>query len=117
MQQSRGCSACGPHAGLRGLVPLSVVQEELEPIETLTREIGDLTGILRAVLAPDQFKLVWSLRDAVERLALAEELLGERQMLDALARHLPASAYAIRAVTGHLLTRDEVDTLAADEPA
>ena len=116
MQQSRGCFACGPEA-LRGLVPLRVVQEELEPIETLGREIGDLTGLLKAVLAPDQFKLVWSLRDAVERLALAEELLRERQMLDALAQHLPASADAIGAVGRHLRTRDEVDSLAADEPA
>ena len=96
---------------------MRVVQKELEPIETLSREIGDLTGLLKVVLTADQFKLVWSLRDAVERLALAEELLREREMLDALAQHLPASADAIRAVRRHLQTRDEVDSLAADEPA
>lgn len=95
---------------------MSVVQEELEPVETLSREIGDLTGLLKIVLTPDQFKLVWSLCDAIERLALAEELLRERAALDALAQHLPASADAIRAVTWHLRMRNEVDSLAADEP-
>jgi hypothetical protein len=98
-------------------VPLHVVQEDLEPIETLSREIGDLTRLLKVVLTPNQFKLVWSLRDAVERLALAEELLRQRQMLDALVQHLPASADAIHGVRQHLCTSDEVDSLAPDESA
>ena len=38
--------------------------------------------MLRARLAPGDFRLVWELRDAVERLALAEELLRERRPAD-----------------------------------
>lgn len=116
MRESRGCSACRPHAGLRGLVPLEVARAELGPIEALGREIADSRGLLEAALTRDQFGLVWSLLDATERLGLAEELLHERRMLDALAQHLPASADAIRAVGEHL-RRDGVDSLAADGPA
>src|SRR5207244_291776 len=95
MEQSRRCSACGPIFELNSIVPLGEVQAELEPIEALALEIGDLTAMLRALLSPEQFRLVWSLQDAVERLGLAEGILREHRLIDGLARHLPDSATTI----------------------
>ena len=69
-------------------VPLQAVQSELETVDALSREIQVLTSLLQVNLSPELFKLVWSLRDAVEKLGLCEALLRERQIIDGLARHL-----------------------------
>jgi hypothetical protein len=69
---------------------LEDVRAELGEIEAIAREIDDLTAVLRARLTPGQFRLAWALRDAVERLAVAEGLLRERRLADDLARHLLA---------------------------
>jgi hypothetical protein len=65
--------------------------------------------MLRAVLPPDRFRLVWELRDTEEALALAERRLRERQLVEALAWHLPDSAPAIRAAARHLAEHDVAD--------
>jgi hypothetical protein len=98
MEQSRQHAGCSP-------VP------ELEEIEALDRQIADLTTLLRAHLTPEHFRLVWALRDAVERLAIAEELLRDRRLADELAHHLPGSSLAMRAMRRHILG----DDLAIDE--
>jgi hypothetical protein len=79
MQDPRGCRTCDLILELGDTAPLAAVYADLEAIEALDREIGDLTAVLRARLTPEQFKLVWALRDAVERLEIAEGILRERQ--------------------------------------
>jgi hypothetical protein len=88
------------------------VQLELGHIESLSREIDDLTMALRGRLPPEQFRLVWLLRDAVERLGLAEEMAREEQLIGNLARHLPECSNAIHAVRRHICTVDA----AIDDP-
>jgi len=85
-------------------VPLEQVQTELEPIEAIEREVRDLTAVLRARLSPEHFRLVWALRDAVERLGMADALWRQRLFLDDLARHLPDIADALQAAGRHLGT-------------
>jgi hypothetical protein len=92
-------------------VPFEGVRTEIEEIEEIDRCIGDLTALLRARLAPEDFRFVWELRDAVERLAVAERLLLDWRLADELVRHLPRSSAAMRAVRRHLLR----DRLAVDE--
>jgi hypothetical protein len=82
---------------------LEDVRAELGEIEAVAREIDDLTALLRARLTPEQFRLAWALRDATERLAVAEELLRARRLVDTMARHLPGSAPAVLAMRRHLL--------------
>jgi hypothetical protein len=89
----------GEGPDLRDTDPLEDVRAELEEIEELTGRIGDLTAVLRDGLTPEQFRVAWELRDAVERLTLAERLLLERRMADELARLLPRSSNAMQAVT------------------
>jgi hypothetical protein len=103
---------CFPMPRLGDTAPLDAVRAELDAIEAHAREVGDLTTGLRARLAPADFRLVWALRDAVERLALAEGLLRDRWLADELARHLPASSPALRALRRRLLA----DELAVDGP-
>jgi hypothetical protein len=107
MDQSLWCR--GPEFG--DMVPLEAVRAEIEEIESLDRSIGDLTALLRTRLSPEQFRLVWELRDAVERLAVAEGLLRERRLADELAHHLPRSSAAMWAVRRHL----SEDGFAVDE--
>jgi hypothetical protein len=92
--------------------PLEDVRAELEEIEAVAGTIGDLTALLQARLTPEHFRLVWELRDAVERLALAEQLLLGRRLADELARRLPGSSPALQAVRRHILG----DEPAVDEP-
>ena len=79
MPSSRHCRACAALLELSGTAPLADVRADLEAVETLIHEIDDLTALLRVHLPPEQFKLVWCLRDAVERLGIAEDILRERQ--------------------------------------
>ena len=60
-------------------------------------------GAEGAALPAGAFRLAWRLRDAEERLGLAERALRERWLVEALARHLPEHAAAIRAAAHHLL--------------
>jgi len=82
MTQLRWRSGRGQGGHLRDTLPLEAVHAEIEEIERTASSIEDLTAVLRARLAPGDFRLVWELRDAVERLALAEELLRERRPAD-----------------------------------
>jgi len=75
-----GRGQTSPATAYRRLLYFEDIQEDLRPIEDLAREINDLTAILHGTLTDEQFRLVWSLRDNVERLALAEELLRERTL-------------------------------------
>ena len=112
MQSSAHCSACSPMSDLGILMPLGAAPAELREIEALERQISDLVSVLRARLEPAQFQLVWALQDAVERLGLADALLREQQLVDALARHWPDHEPAARATIQHVL----VDSIGADEP-
>jgi hypothetical protein len=103
---------CFPMSQRGDTTPLDAVRAELDAIEAHAREVGDLTAGLRARLTPEDFRLVWALRDAVERLALAEGLLRDRWLADELARHLPASSPALRVIQRRLLA----DELAVDGP-
>ena len=91
---------------LGDLAMLGDVRSELEEIEALSRQADDLTVALRARLEPEEFRLVWALRDAVERLALAEGLLRDRRLAEELARHLPGPSPALR-VMRRLLAEGE----------
>ncbi len=110
MNHPETCTTCGP-AGSGATVPLADVAPELDRIETLEREVADLVAVLRATLPPDQFRLVWALRDAEERRGLVERRLAERQLAEGLARHLPGHAPAIRAAASHML--DDPDAAGA----
>lgn len=116
MIQPHWCTACDPSFALGHLVPLEAVEAELIPLDALSREVDDLTSVLQSRLSPDQFRLVWSLRDAVERLALADEVLRERVLIDLLAQHLPDSERTIRALGWQLSLACGSSGFASDEP-
>ena len=103
MDHPQTCARCGPRAVLGMTAPLAAVATEVDRLNSLEREVADLAAVLRATLPPEQFRLVWALRDAEERHGLAERRLAERLLVDELARHLPAHAAAIRAAAAHLL--------------
>jgi hypothetical protein len=103
MEQSRRCAGHSPVPELGDVALLDDVRAELGEIEALDRQIGDLTALLQARLAPEEFRLVWALRDAVERLAVAEALLRERRLADELARLLPGCSAAMQAMRQHIL--------------
>jgi hypothetical protein len=112
MVQPHWCPACDPSFALGSLVSFESVKTELAPVDALSREVDDLTGVLQARLAPDQFRLVWSLRDAVERLALADEMLRGRVLIDVLAHHFPSSERTIRELGWQLsLVAEATDAL------
>ena len=100
-----------PILNLDDTLPLEAVRTELEGAERLAQTVRDLTRLLEVRLAPDEFRLVWALRDAVEQLALADELLRRAQLANVLARYLPPSAPA------HVALRRQIfaDELASDE--
>jgi hypothetical protein len=112
MDQAWRNSESEPMRELGDTEPLEAVRAELEDVEALAQTIRDLTALLQARLAPEQFRLVWALRDAVERLAIADDLLRRRRLADALARHLPPSAPALLAIRQQILA----DEPASDEP-
>ena len=103
MTHPNTCTTCGPTAALGATAPLADVATDLNALDNLEREVSDLVKVLHATLSPAQFRLVWALREAEERHGLTERELAERQLVDGLARHLPAHAAAIRATAAHLL--------------
>ena len=74
-------------------IALRIVRADVETIETLSRDIDDLTAFLRRYLPAEQVKLVWSLGDAVERLGIAEDILRERQRAADVVRHVSGCAH------------------------
>ena len=111
MEQPDGRSRRGRRAEVDDTVPFEGVRAEIEEIEGIDRCIGDLTALLRARLTPEDFRLVWELRDAVERLAVAERLLLDRRLADELVLHLPRFSAAMQVVRRYLLR----DRLAVDD--
>jgi hypothetical protein len=99
-------STAEPPAALGRTVPLAAVRRELEKVEALERELAARGAELRALLSPEQVRLVWALRDAEQRLALAEQDLRAQRLVDALAHHLPDHATTIRARAARLLSED-----------
>ncbi len=87
-------------------VPLAAVRRELEVVEALERELTARGAALRALLSPEQARLVWALWDAEQRLALAEQDLRARRLVDALVRDFPEHATAIRARAARLFDGD-----------
>lgn len=96
-------STAEPPAALGRTVPLAAVRGELEALE---REFTARGAELRALLSPEQARLVWALWDAEQRLALAEQDLRARRLADALVRDLPEHATVIRARAARLLDDD-----------
>ena len=103
MDQSQRYPGHDPMPDLGDTAPLEEVRAELGEIEAIARDIRDLTALLQVRLTPEQFRLVWALQDAVERLALAEELFRARRLADRLARTVPSSSPAMRALRRHIL--------------
>ena len=68
--------------GLEATADLAAVREDLAEVEALGDELRHRVAHLRAVLPPEQFRLVWALLDAQERLGFAERLLAERAVAD-----------------------------------
>jgi len=103
---------CDPISDCGDITPVDDVRGQFELIESMSSEIRDLTVRLKARVKPEEFRLVWALRDAVERLAIAEEMARERQLIDGLAQHLPDAADTIEALGWHTLGEE----LAVDGP-
>jgi len=74
-------------------IALRIVRADVKTIETLSHDIDDLTAFFRRYLPAEQVKLVWSLRDAVERLGIAEDILRERQRAADVVRHVSGCAH------------------------
>ena len=87
-------------------VPLAAVRGELAAAEALERELTARGAELRALLSPEQARLVWALWDAEQCLALAEHDLRARCLVDALVRALPEHATTIRARAARFLAED-----------
>ena len=98
MDLSRG------HAGdlslpeLGDLARLDSVRAELAEVEALARQVADLTALLRARLAPEEFRLVWTLRDAIECLITAETVLRDRRLAGRLTREFPTHSVGLEAI-------------------
>ena len=103
MDHSRRRAADDPGPEYHDLAPLDEVRTELAELEELDRQVADLTAALRARLAPEQFRLVWALRDVVECRMIAGGLLRDRRLAGGLARELPARSAALEALRRRLL--------------
>ncbi len=68
----------GEGPGLEAMADLAVVRADLAAIEAIEDELRHRLAHLRAMLPLGQFRLVWALLDAQERLGLAERLLADR---------------------------------------
>ncbi|MCC6174728.1 MAG: hypothetical protein IT305_05435 [Chloroflexi bacterium] len=86
------------HPPLTATVLLSAVRFDLSQIEAIEDEVRLRQMRLRRELSAAQFRPVWALCDAEQRLALAERLLAERYFIERLIQQLPEHADAIRAV-------------------
>ncbi len=84
-------------------VPLAAVRDDLEAVEALEREVAARSAKVRMLLSPEQVRSVWALRDAEQRLALAEQDLREHSLVDGLARHLPEHAPTVHALAAQFL--------------
>ena len=102
MDRSQRHTGDRPRPALGDLARLGDVRTELAEIEALNRQADTLTAALRARLTPEDFRLVWSLCDAIECCALAEGLLRDRWLADLLARTLPDASPALRVMRRHL---------------
>ena len=94
------------------MAPLAEVRADLDSLEAIEDEIRQRVAELRAILPPDQHRQLWALQDAEQRLGLAERLLAERHLVEALARRVPEQAPAIRAIA-----RQCLEDVVAGEPA
>ncbi len=103
----------GPLAWLGPLAPLAEVRADLNTLEAIEDEIRQRVADLRAMLGADQYRLVWALQDAEQRLGLAERMLAERRFVEGLARCLPEHAATIHTAARHLLGEE----VAAGKPA
>jgi hypothetical protein len=106
MQKPAPCRGCTPDGVIKDTLPLADARNDLELVESCQRKVRDITAALRFTLSPEDFRLVWELRDAEETLGLAETGIRQRQLVDALAHHLPSAELAIRAAASHVI--DEV---------
>ena len=84
-----GARSSGGH-GLRATADLIAMRADLAEIEALEDERRHRLAHLRALLPPEQFRLVWALLDAQERLGLAAQLQAEdAATVRAATRHFP----------------------------
>ncbi len=93
-------------AELGNTAPLAAVRGDLAALEVLEWEVAARAAALRALLSPEHARLVWALRDAEQRLALADQDLREHALVDEVARHLPEHATTVRAIAARLLGED-----------
>ena len=91
---------------LAATVALAAVRDDLARIEALEREVRLHTAQLRTLLPAEHARPVWDARDAEQRLALAERVLAEQHLVQALARLLPEQAARIRAEARRVLGDD-----------
>ena len=73
MGACEGDSTAELRAMLSHTVPFAAVRGELEVLEALEQEVTARVAELGAILSPAQVRRVWALRDAEQRLALAEQ--------------------------------------------
>jgi hypothetical protein len=80
--------------------------------DALEQRVTELEAQLRARLSPADFQLVRQLRQAEELAAVAACAAWEARLCEALARHFPEQALAIRGVIAYLATTNaDCDTL------
>ena len=83
--------------------PLGEVRADLGDLEAVEDEARLRAAELRAILPAAHHRRIWALQDAEQRLGLAERLLAERHLVEALARRVPEHAAAIRAIARQCL--------------
>jgi hypothetical protein len=80
--------------------------------DALEQRVTALEAQLRARLAPEDFQLVRQLRQAEELAAVAACAAWEARLCEALVRHFPEQALAIRGAIAHITTTNaDCDTL------
>jgi len=80
--------------------------------DALEQQVTALEAQLCARLAPEDFQLVQQLRQAEELAAIAACTAWEAHLCEALVRHFPEQALALRGVLAHITaTNADCDTL------
>src|SRR3954447_20204441 len=80
--------------------------------DALEQRVTALEAQLRARLSPEDFQLVRQLRQAEELAAVAACTAWEARLCEALVRHFPEQALALRGVIAHITaTNADCDTL------
>ncbi len=97
------CPFCENDYQTEYVAEVGPLQADLGYVDALEQRIAGLVGLLRDVLPPEQFRLVWELRDAEEQLGLAERQALERRMAETLARHLVGCGPARQAIARRLM--------------